>query len=75
MFHLREGFFFERQPDGSVRIVYAPPPHNEPLNVLAEITVPPNEFASVMASVSSRGETSETWTEAVEYLTGKGPWT
>lgn len=74
MFHLRQGFFFERTDGGDVHIVYAPAPHNDPLDIVAEITVPANEFASVMATVSHRGETSETWQEAVKYLTGSGPW-
>ena len=67
-FHLRDGFCFRRNDDGSITIQ-----HREygpgAFVVDAKTTVPPNEFASVMASVSARGEDAETFREAEEFLT------
>lgn len=66
MFHLREGFFYERTPDG-IHVVFAMTVEGLP-EVVGDITVPDNEWASVMAITSARGETRETWEEAVAYL-------
>jgi hypothetical protein len=74
LFHLREGFYFRRNEDGTVTIMYRQPMHPDSggatqyPHLTAEITVPATEFASVMATVSARGETYETWQEAVSYL-------
>lgn len=86
MFHLRNGFFFERLNDGSVRIRYAQPVIDEFGNpapaagggyfkaIIAQVTVPENEWASVLASVCAAGETSKTWQAAREYhATGSNP--
>lgn len=74
MFHLRDGFFFERLGDGAVRIRYAQPvifqdgsPDTTHMAVIAQTTVPENEWASVLASVSGPGETAETWQAARNY--------
>ena len=69
MFHLREGFFYERMPEGQIHIVHAMTVEGLP-KVVGDITVPDNEWASVMASTSYRGETRETWIEALKYLSG-----
>ncbi len=64
MFHARDGLFFERQADGSVKV------RLEKEHGLAfEVILPPDTWASAMASVSSRGETLETWNEARQYHT------
>lgn len=65
-FHLREGFHFERVGDGDVRITYAPKGE-----IVAQITVPENEWASVVASVSANGETAGTWQSARGYHMGR----
>ena len=84
MFHLRNGFFFQRLDDGSVRIRYAQPVIDELGNpapsvgggyfqaIIAQVTVPENEWASVLASVSAAGETSETWQAARDYHASGG---
>lgn len=59
MFHSREGFYFNREDDGSVRIRVAVGsrdgnPYDD--STLREVTIAPNEWASVIASVSARGE-------------------
>jgi hypothetical protein len=58
-FHANDGWYFERQPDGSVKISAA-------VNRCAEtITLPPAEWASVVTAVSAQGETSETYQAAL----------
>ena len=67
-FHLRGGFCFRRNEDGSITLQHRGyTPHSYFVN--AEATVPSNEFASVVASVSARGEDGETFQEAWDYLT------
>jgi hypothetical protein len=65
-FHFREGFYFSRATDGSVTIRVAESAHGD-APTLREITVPENEWASVLASVCARGESGETWQEAREF--------
>lgn len=63
-FHLREGLFFCRKADGHVAIQKYRPGALGPEWVLV---VPPNEWASVVASVCARGENIDTFTEAMEF--------
>lgn len=65
MFHLSNGFFFERQADGQIRVAYVKPKSNEPM---AETIVSPEAWASVLATTSVRGESAETWQEARDFL-------
>ena len=75
MFHSRNGFFFERVDDGAVRIRLAQPvigldgtpSEHHYLGIISQVTLPENEWASVLASVSGAGETSETWQAARDY--------
>lgn len=71
MFHLRDGFFFERVADGGVRIVYTRPGKRFRGSVTAETTVPENEWASVLAFVSAPGENIETWQTARRFHAGR----
>lgn len=64
-FHLRGGFYFRREANGDITIMLG---SAEAGGQAVRISVPSNEFASVMASVSARGETGETWREACDYL-------
>jgi hypothetical protein len=58
-FHANDGWYFERQEDGSVKISAA-------VSRSAEtITLKPAEWASVVTAVSARGETSETYQAAL----------
>lgn len=62
-FHARSGFYFKRLPDGSVRVrVTMEPAHGSP--TFQAIELPENEWASVVASVSRRGEDATTWQAA-----------
>lgn len=62
MFHARDGLFFSREQDGTVKV------RLESLTGMAtDIILPPDAWASVIASVSARGETLDTWNEARQY--------
>lgn len=68
-FHVRDGWFFRRLDGGQVHVYHVPGPSVgvHPPVVHVEITMQPEEWASVMASVSHRGETLETWKEALSF--------
>jgi len=74
-FHLRDGVHFERGTQGAVTIskrvpVMAErgiPAGHQFFITLWSLTVPENEWASVLASMSARGETADTWHEAVQF--------
>lgn len=70
MFHLKNGFFYERTPEG-IHVVYAMTVDGSP-KVVGEVTVSEAEWASVVASTSARGETRSTWDEAREFLSTEG---
>jgi hypothetical protein len=57
-FHAKDGWYFERQEDGSVKIRAAVDRSTE------VITLPPMEWASVMAALAAAGGTSETFQAA-----------
>lgn len=68
-FHWNHGFFFQRQDDGSVTIAKYPLfPDNSVLEW--EYTMPENEWASIVASVSKNGETGESWRQARAFHNG-----
>lgn len=67
MFHLRDGFSFERNYKGDVAIEFRRPAKGAGDDFVASIVVPEGEWASVLAAVCARGETSETWQEARDY--------
>lgn len=58
-FHWRDGWYFIREADGSVHAVWRRSPHGEYFD--ADITIPPDEWASIVCSVSAAGETSDRW--------------
>jgi hypothetical protein len=62
-FHWRNGWFFKRMTGGSVRItrVTHPPVEGQ---FEWQFTIPENEWASIVCSVSEKGETSERWQDA-----------
>lgn len=71
MFHLKDGFFFERTPEGGIHIAFIRAKRtikdtDDSVTVHTEVTE--NEWASVIASTSSRGENLETFNEALDYL-------
>lgn len=75
MFHANNGLYFERLPDGGVRVSHwlhgaanAGRADQASVQVLDRSWhLSASEWASVMASVSARGESGETHTEATLY--------
>lgn len=68
-FHESDGWYFKRMPDGSVRIRVVDWPEGK---VVREHVVASGPWCSVIATVSSWGETTEMWERAIE-LHGRGP--
>lgn len=70
MFHARQGLFFQREPDGAVRVtktVDGQPPAISWVNVVCDVALAEHEWASVVASVSKTGETTERWQQALTF--------
>ncbi len=69
MFHLKDGLFFERQAHGGVRIVKTYDGRTvRGDNVVMDIPMDQESFASIVASMSCRGETAEAYREALNFL-------
>ncbi len=78
MFHSRNGLFFQATGQGTVAIV-ATNDGKEPFsrskpgsseietNIVCNVTLPENEWASVVCAVSASGETHERWETAREF--------
>lgn len=73
-FHWRDGWYFSRVEKGYVLIIKRPSkfddsssssPSHSPIFVMAKI--PPDEWASIVASVSRQPETGESWQAAREF--------
>lgn len=61
-YHEREGLFFERWSDGSVRVVKTDGKSpDDGGNILFEQRVPENTWASAVCAVSSAGENADRW--------------
>lgn len=54
-FHAKDGWYFERQDDGSVKVSAAVDRSTE------VITLGPSTWASIVASMSAEGETSQSY--------------
>jgi hypothetical protein len=65
VFHSRDGFYFERQDNGAVSIVIRESGHSGAL-ILRQVTLPSNEWASVVASMTAEGENRRSWKRAVQ---------
>lgn len=73
MFHWKDGWFFWRQPDGSVSFEHRV--YGSEKNELGELmytidakdNIPPDSWCSIIASVSINGETSETFQSARKF--------
>lgn len=61
-FHWRDGYFFLRMPDCSVRLTKF-----DRHGVREQFTVPPNEWASIVCSVSAGGEDRARWDAAQDF--------
>ncbi len=55
-YHWRDGWYFRRFPNGNVEV------SNERYG--RRLTIPPNEWASIIASVSAKGEIGEQFSAA-----------
>ena len=75
-FHWRDNLFFKRLDDGSVQITTKIEPnkydHETQQSIRYEMIrhqyiIPPNEWASIIASVSLCGETSEKYCTSVDF--------
>jgi hypothetical protein len=64
-FHALNGWFFQRTATGSVRIFKYRDPNGTTLE--AEVELPADVWASVVASVTRIGETAETWQQALKF--------
>ena len=69
-FHWKNGLFFERNSDRSVTIYRL---HEAKSGTSTRVDredigrIPAEEWASIISSVSERGETGETWREALKF--------
>ena len=53
----KDGWMFEREPDGSVRIITCQPTREYPLHTIAhETVIPPEEWARILAYLSGAGQ-------------------
>lgn len=64
MFHLRNGWYFNRLDDGMVQIIKRADAH-ENAPIVAEVIIAAWEWASVVAAVSGNGEATETYQDAL----------
>jgi hypothetical protein len=69
-FHNRDGWYFKRLEDGSVRIQKTTTAHVD-APVEYEHVIPENEWASIVAHVSVGGETGDSYQEAREFHAGR----
>lgn len=73
MHHTRDGFFFERRPDGSVLLRHEHRKLDGSLQGEWETLLSAAEWATAVASVSGRGETGLTHAEALATHLAKAP--
>lgn len=69
-FHARDNWYFRREDDGSVRILA---PDSLGPGAHQVVTLDADTWASVVASVSSGGETAETFHAAQRFHDGTSP--
>ena len=71
MFHAKNGQYFERQDDGSVRIFARGGLGLSSDPIVKDVTLGPSEWASVVASMSLEGENGETYRAALQRQVGE----
>jgi hypothetical protein len=69
MFHCKDGWFFERYPKGGVAIIKRADA-KEQSPVVASIIITPEEWASIVASVSVGSEFNGRWQQALNFHNG-----
>jgi hypothetical protein len=70
MFHWKDGWFFERLPNGSVMITKRKDGGLESPIITREV-IPPEEWASVVASVSKHGDFNPYYQQALDFHNGE----
>lgn len=65
-FHYKDGWYFERLVDGSVRIIK----NIGSLPSATSVTIDPASWASIVAHVSLDGDTADTFAKAVVFHQG-----
>ena len=73
MFHLKNGWFFSRLPSGDVAIEKHKDA-NEKSPLVTFINVSPEEWASIVASVSIKGEADRRWYTALDFHMKQTTW-
>ena len=66
-FHWKDNWFFERRPDGSVRIYHEDLEADQEDEMVEHdvcLDIDADSWCSIMASVSAQGETAESFQEA-----------
>lgn len=78
-FHWKHGWYFSRLSDGSVEVrnhgdYNKPDPNHAAGDGRTTLVIPPEEWASIVASVSKSGETSESYHGTLAFHTGSIPY-
>lgn len=66
-FHWRDGWYFKRMQDGSVRVMRLAKMVDGEEYIQTNLTIPPNEWASIVCSVSAGGEGDGRWDAAQDF--------
>ena len=69
-FHYKDGLFFKRNEDNSVTIKQMKENHVDCKEVIFEVTIDENGWASIIASVSKGGEIDGRFYKAIEWHNG-----
>ena len=69
MFHAKDGWFFQRNEDGSVSIIHNPSSSPDQ-GKAPDVTIDASVWASVVASVSRSGEENGRFYEALRFHDG-----
>ncbi len=66
MFHFKDGWFFERNPDGSVRVLKMSDATGQAVKV-SEANIDPDAWASIVSFVSAENDNAEAWKAVKEF--------
>lgn len=69
-FHWREGWYFDRLPNGDVHLK-KDANHSSEAFPFVDVTIPASEWASIVSSVSAAGETGDTYRAALAFHQGQ----
>ena len=74
MFHAKEGWFFTRLSNGEVRVEHREDA-KETSPVVSKVTFTPEAWASIVASISIKGEADRRWYTALDFHQKETTWT